>query len=313
MVGGLTGGCDQITSDVNDVSGSFFPPTPSEAARWAVDNTNPENQRRGVVLLGNASFGGQATYVELYTLYVQDSTDPLVKAAAIQALSMHGDPAAAPLIAEQLKNPVKQVRLAAARGLQRIHNPAVADALWKSLVAEEEDSDVRIEAAIALGQYPRDDVFQALCAALDQRELAVNLAAADSLRLITDQDFGLDRPMWLSWYQSQTKPFRTFVPYYYPTYQRALGFGDYLMFWSIPTFEQPGVPTGMGEPPPPAPTQPSTTPPAPASSAAPAPPAPAEPTPPAPAPSSAPSPAPPPPAQPNTTPPAPPPPAPARP
>lgn len=239
------GGCAQMSSDVNDVTGSIFPPTPSEAARWAVDNTNPENQRRGIMLLGTASFGGDPVYIELYTTYIQENTDPLVKAAAVQALARHGVPESAALIARQLDSPFVQVRLAAARGLQRVHNPAVADQMWKQLVNPDEEADVRVELAIGLGQYARDDVFQALCTALDQRDLAVNLAAADSLRLLTAEDFGLDRRMWLSWYRARSTPFRRDVPYYFPTYQRELGLGDYLMFWAIPTFEEPGVPAGL--------------------------------------------------------------------
>ena len=45
------------------------------------------------------------------------------------------------------------------------------------------------------------------------------------------------------------------MPYYYPTFERELGFGDYLLFWTIPTFEEPGVPAGLRDepaPPPPA-------------------------------------------------------------
>jgi hypothetical protein len=197
------------------------------------------------MLLGNSSFGGNPTYVDLYVFYVEDSTDPLVKAASIEALARHAEPKNAPLIALQLDSTYAQVRLAAAKGLQRVHAPGVADSMWKRLVDADEDSDVRVELAIALGQYPRDDVFQALCTALDQRELAVNLAAADSLRLLTAVDYGLDRREWLGWYRSAPKPFRHEVPYYYPTFQRALGLGDYLMFWAIPTFEEPGLPAGV--------------------------------------------------------------------
>jgi hypothetical protein len=241
------GGCDQARSDFGDASNSFFPPTPTDAGRWAVDNTDPENQRRGVLLLGLSSFGGEEAYLSLYQLYIEENSDPLVKATSIQALSRHGRPKDAELIAKQLTSEFEQVRVAAAKGLQRIHNFAVAEPLWKRLVDEEEKTAVRVEIAIALGQYPRDDVFQALCTALDHRELAVNLAAADSLRLLTAADFGLDRPLWLSWYRAQTTPFRTDVPYYYPTFERQLGLGDYLMFWAIPTFEQPGVPAGLRE------------------------------------------------------------------
>jgi hypothetical protein len=106
---------------------------------------------------------------------------------------------------------------------------------------------VRVELAIALGQYPSRDVFEALCSALDDRELAVNLAAADSLRLLTGADFGLEPGLWRSWADANPDALRKDVPYYYPTFERQLGFGDYIMFWAIPTFEQPGVPAGMQE------------------------------------------------------------------
>ena len=72
-------------------------------------------------------------------------------------------------------------------------------------------------------------------------------AAADSLRLLTGADFGLEPGLWRSWADANPDALRKDVPYYYPTFERQLGFGDYIMFWAIPTFEQPGVPSGMKE------------------------------------------------------------------
>lgn len=234
-----------MSSDFGDASNALFPPSPAEAGRWAVDDSDPENQRRGVLMLGNADFGGEAVYVNLYRLYIEENSDPVVKSTAIQALARHAEPGDALLIARQLESKVEQVRVAAAKGLQRVHNPAVADTLWKKLINEDEAAAVRVELAIALGQYPIRDVFEALCGALDDRELAINLAAADSLRLMTGADFGLEAGLWRSWADANPGGLRATVPYYYPTFERNLGFGDYLMFWAIPTFEQPGVPAGM--------------------------------------------------------------------
>jgi hypothetical protein len=245
-------GCDQASSDFGDASSSLFPPSPAEAGRWAVDDSDPENQRRGVLLLGNAGFGGEPVYVNLYRLYIEENSDPVVKATAIQALARHANPDDAVLVAKQLDSKVEQIRVAAAKGLQRIHNPKIADLIWKKLINEDEVPAVRVELAIALGQYPTRDVFEALCSALDDRELAVNLAAANSLRLLTGADFGLEAPLWRSWADATPNPLRQDVPFYYPTFERELGFGDYLLFWMIPTFEQPGVPAGMRETAPPA-------------------------------------------------------------
>jgi hypothetical protein len=251
----LAAGCDQMSSDFGDASNSLFPPSPAEAGRWAVDDGDPENQRRGVLLLGNAGFGGEPVYVNLYRLYIEENSDPVVKATAIQALARHAEPDDALLIAKQLDSKVEQIRVAAAKALQRIHNPRVTDQLWKRLIQEEEAHAVRVELAIALGQYPTRDAFEALCSALDDRELAVNLAAANSLRLMTGADFGLDAALWRGWADRTQGALRADVPYYYPTFERSLGFGDYMLFWTIPTFEEPGVPAGLrDEPaPPPAP------------------------------------------------------------
>jgi hypothetical protein len=247
-------GCDTISSDFSSFTESFSPPTPQQAAQWAADPNDQENARRGTILLANAPWGGALPYLRMYRLYAEDSLDPLVRAAALQALGRHGDPEDAVLVAKSVTSPFRQVRLAAAKALQRLHDPAVADTIWPRLVDGSEDADVRVELAIALGQYATRDSFEALCSALDDRELAINLAAADSLRLITGADFGLEPGRWRAWRDATPDPFRDEVPYYFPTFERQLGFGDYIMFWAIPTFEQPGVPAGMRMPPEPAAT-----------------------------------------------------------
>ncbi|MSQ90684.1 MAG: HEAT repeat domain-containing protein [Phycisphaerales bacterium] len=259
-------GCDSIGSDFRSMSEVLMPPSPQEAAQWAVDTTDSENMRRGVVLLGTSAFGGVDAYVKLYRFYVGERTidDPLVKAAAISALARFGRPEDAELIAKQLL-PARQgpedmtppphgsssphVRLAAAIGLQRIHNPAVVQTLWTTLQDHGESQETRVELAIGLGQYPQDDVFHALVAVLDHRELTVNLAALDSLRLITGNDLGLDRSRWLGWYATtpQSDRFVARNDYLYPTFQRHMVFWDYVVFWDIPKWETPGIPTGLND------------------------------------------------------------------
>jgi len=240
--------CEGAGSDLRDFGSTFAPPSPQEAANWATNPSDPEAQRRGTVLLSSAPWGGSPVYVKLYRLYVEENSDPLVRAAAILALGRHGDPSDAELIAKQLTNPSKQVRFAAARSLQRLHDPRVADPMWRRLINDREEAEVRVELAIGLAQYPTDAVFQALCTALDQRELAVNLAASDSLRLLTNHDFGIDRKLWLAWAKSQPQVFDERIVYLYPTYQRRFDFWDYIVFWQPITWEQPGIPAGMVDP-----------------------------------------------------------------
>ena len=249
LTASITGGCDTVSGDVSDFFDGISPPTPLEAAVWAADFNSPGKQRRGVVLLSNASFGGEEAYLELYRTLADESPDPLVQAAAIRALGRWGDAEDAKLIVGQLESEYEQVRLESAIALQRLHEPRIEDGIWRQLVVAEEPEAIRIELAIALGQYPSDSAFQALCLALDDRSLAINLAAADSLRVMTGRDFGIDAPDWLSWYDAQRAsnddPFANGDTFLYPTFQRKIGFFESLAFWNPTKFEQPAVPRGL--------------------------------------------------------------------
>jgi len=242
-------GCDTISSDFAQFTDSFTPPTPQEAAQWAADPNDAENARRGTVLLANAPWGGSDAYLRLYRLYAEDAPDPLVRAAAVQALGRHGEPEDAARVAKNLASPYRQVRLASAKALQRLHDPAVADTIWTRLIDPTEDSDVRTELAVALGQYPTPAVFNALVAALSQRDLAVNAAAVDALRTLTGQRFGLEEDAWLRFYASTGEPFAAATSgsrvYLYPVFSRQLDTWDYLLFWDPVVFEASDVPIGL--------------------------------------------------------------------
>ena len=241
----LVSGCDSMREDFQDFTEKFSPPSPFQAAVWASDFNDPGLQRRGVILLSNATFGGERTYVDLYRVLASESTDPLVRAAGIRALGRWGDPADAIVIANQLKNDYRQVRLEAAIALQRIHEESVEDRIWRQLIDESEDEAIRIELAIALGQYPTDSAFQALALTLEDRSLAMNLAAADSLRVLTGHDFGIDGPAWLSWYETTKSPFAQVEIFLYPTFERPVTFFEKLAFWDPTVFETPAPPRGL--------------------------------------------------------------------
>ena len=240
----LVCGCDTISSDFQELVDQLTPPSPAKAGELATDFADPENQQRGITLLGTATWGGGEEYLRLYRSCIEGPFDPLVKAAAIRALAYHGDPADAALIGGALTDEITYVRLEAAKGLQRLHDPVVSEVIWQRLVVEPESS-VRIELAIALGQYPRDAVFQALVLALEAQELGVNLAAADSLRTLTGQDHGINSRSWLAWYDSSKKPFAKEEVYLYPVYTRPLGWLERINVFNPIVWEKPSLPRGL--------------------------------------------------------------------
>ncbi len=237
-------GCESMSRDMADLFEPFNMPSPGEAARWMFDR-NPDLRRRGVTLIYASPFGGESVYINQYADMVRNDPDPLVRAAAVRALARHGSPEHAVLIAEQLTHESVHVRWEAAKGLQRLHDPAVAPILTRVLNRTTEDVDVRAALATALGQYPMDDVAQELITALDAPELVINRNARDSLITLTGQDFGLDRAAWFTWYDQTRTPFAGGGQYRYPVYQRDESLLEQLAFWTRKNWEQPGTPIGM--------------------------------------------------------------------
>lgn len=219
--------------------------SPSEAAEMAIDPYSPERRYRGTTLLSNADFGGSPVYVELYLDAIEDE-DAGVRAAGVRALGRHGEPEHAPLLVERMGDPDRMVRIGAARALQRIHNPSVVPALLEAIREEREaDADVRVAAAVALGQYPESRVVQGLIAALADSRLAVNHAVRGSLVTLTGQDFGVDRRAWLNWADDAPDLFAARQPFVYPAFQRDKRLVEYLPFVPPPPNETPSAPVGV--------------------------------------------------------------------
>ena len=245
---GVTG-C--VTDDFKDLGEVFAPKTPRQAALEALDPYNADLRREGVVLLANAPFGGAETYMDMYRDYVENETDPLVRAAAITALGRHGQPSDALVIVPWIDSRVTQstnVRWTAAKALQRLHNPEVVAPMIRVITSPDDDGEVKAAVATALGQYQEDNVFQALLVALDDRRLSVNLNAAESLALLTGQAWGMDRVAWKRWYDSLEKPMLAFEghrEYMYPTYTRDKAWFEYIAFWIQESQEQPSHPAGL--------------------------------------------------------------------
>ena len=249
VLGCFIPGC--VMEDFNDIGETFFAKSPAEAARDALDPYNPDLRREGVVLLSNAPFGGVDAYLKMYRDYVENDPDPLVRGAAITALSRHGDAEDAMIIAPFLSREVEEnetVRWYSALALQRLHNVEVIPVLEKSIRDEEETGEIRAAVCIALGQYPEDRVVQMLLFGLDARELSVNIEAGEALWLLTGEQFGMDRVAWQNWYTAalaNKNAFKNQQSYFYPTYDRDKSWWEYAAFWLDTSWEKPSSPTGL--------------------------------------------------------------------
>ncbi|MFM9956472.1 MAG: HEAT repeat domain-containing protein [Phycisphaerales bacterium] len=231
----------------------FAPPTPEEASRWAIDPFNADKRARGTLLLANAPWGGEDVYVRLYREQIKDTyrdpkkdPDPLVRAVAVRALAMHGSPDDVPAILELLKSDEKYLRWECARALQRLHNPVAVKPLTDRLNAKNEaEASVREASASALGQYAERASFDALVAALYDRDLAVSSAARRSLATITGRDLGEDVRPWVAFSKESADVFAGRKTYEYPIFQRDPDWLEYIVPMLAPPNEKPGVPVGL--------------------------------------------------------------------
>lgn len=245
----LAGGCNLASSRRGGGESLFElvgPPTPAEAAQWAVDPASPDNRQQGLLLLANSSFGGESVYMELYRIALEDE-DAAVRAAAVKAIGLHGGPVEGRRVLAILKSTEDElVRREAARTLARIHLPESIPALIEMLSrSAEPDAESRALAAEALGQHREPRVVQALLAALSDPRLVVGDAARRSLVTLTGEDFGYEPEPWLVWSSQASDLFAGARPFYYTVFQRDRWFLEYIIPWREPPNEIASTPAGM--------------------------------------------------------------------
>ena len=242
-------GCElpqlDMKSRATSVIPAFGPPTPSEAAAWAIDKYDANNRYRGTLLLAGAPYAGESVYMELFRDNADD-VDPGVRAASIRAIANHGSLEDVKYLVNGLKDTDKGVRVEAARGMQRVHSAAAVQPLLEVLDAEKEpEDDVRLEAALALGQYAENRVLDGLIVAIADPNLAVNRNTLFSLRVLTGQDFGYDQKAWMLWTKKESKPFAAQAGYMYPAFSRERRWWEHLPFMGNPPNEPSSVPLGL--------------------------------------------------------------------
>lgn len=225
----------------------WTPATPEQIALDALDPYHPDRRRQAVSLLAAAPFADEEPYVRLYRLLIDDD-DAAVRAAAAQALGMHGDVDDALRLTPLLNEEESFVRWEAAKALQRVHNPAAVGPLIRVL-RNDADTDVRMAAAHALGQYAEPRVLDVLIGALNEREFTVVNAAHESLITLTGVDNGIDSRNWLAWSrENRGTQFAGRQPYRYRPYDPPPSFVERVQFWRDRPGVEPRRPVGLEDP-----------------------------------------------------------------
>lgn len=246
----LCAGCNPLGGHGRGSNDGFLafgaPPTPAEAARWAVDPNSPDNRQQGILLLANAVFGGETVYMELYRIALDDE-DAAVRAAAVRAMALHGGPPEGRLVMERLaRSEDPLVRREAARAMTRIHVPESVPLLINAVDPEAEaDAETRALAAEALAQHREPRAVQALIGALTDTRLLVSSSARRSLITLTGVDQGIEPEPWLNWTRTAPDLFAGASTFYYTAYQRDRRILEYVVPWLEPPNEIPSTPAGM--------------------------------------------------------------------
>jgi HEAT repeat protein len=133
---------------------------------------------------------------------IQIEPDPLVRKAVVHAIAEFRTPMAQQVLEAGLSDQDEMVRVAccqelgdrAVAGLSDPGNQSIA-ALANALRTDQ-DMNVRIAATEALGKIKTPEAIQAVAAALEDRDPALQFVGVQSMKSITGKDYGPDVQTW---------------------------------------------------------------------------------------------------------------------
>jgi hypothetical protein len=200
------GGSGGLMAGLNRFFQNLTGETPGKYARLTLAE-NADARRIGINGLVDEKFGRRPPYTTRYADMAELDQDYLVRATAIRALNISRDRSSTKLFIKSLTDPNVPVRLEACKALYRVPDPDAIDPLLRILNSPEEDRDVRIAAAEALGRYKRLEVARALVSMLSNRDFALAWQSRRSLKFMFGRDLLYDESAWLSFLTGPNKPF----------------------------------------------------------------------------------------------------------
>lgn len=121
--------------------------------------------------------------------------NPVMRMAIIRPLGEMKSPVALAALQQALRDTDKSVRIKVCDALAQRKDAEAAKAL-SEVVASDADLDVRMAAARGLGEINDPQAVQGLGLALGDADPALQRRAIESLRNVTDRDFGNSVPAW---------------------------------------------------------------------------------------------------------------------
>jgi HEAT repeat protein len=126
---------------------------------------------------------------------LMSESDPLLRERIVTALAPLPTPAASEALRQAVKDRDSAVRR---RAVEAWRNRPVAEAVpvLAEVLASDTDMDVRLAATRALGGFRDPAAVRPLSVALEDSDPALQYRAVQSLKKITDRDFGADLVAW---------------------------------------------------------------------------------------------------------------------
>lgn len=152
-----------------------------DATSLAIDGlSDSDSYARKIAARALEDLADPSAVAALGRVVIEDE-DYRVREWAAQALTAIGTGDAVVELTRALDDPVKEVRLAAVRGIVKRQPEAAVDT-FVSMVLEDPEWEIRVQAAAALGMIGREDVIPALEEAANDPNEFVRAAVAGALR-----------------------------------------------------------------------------------------------------------------------------------
>jgi hypothetical protein len=135
---------------------------------------------------------------------IRSENDPFVRLEIVNGMASIDSPTAAAILEAAMRDPEPRVRMAACKAWGE-RKTEQATSLLALRLKEDDDADVRIEAARALGSYKGPNNVAALAAVLEDAgsDVAVQYRAMSSLQALTGHDYGYDAKLWQAYVRGE--------------------------------------------------------------------------------------------------------------